>query len=120
MKFRFKKNIVAFGKDNREGEIIEVDSNHADTIFCLSNGWLERYDARSYFDKENKNTNKEESSKMNPFDYLIEDIFNSSDFVDFCYINNRKTKCIASEITNDASYTAFGMMRVYSFFLGSR
>ena len=54
---------------------------------------------------------------MNPFDYLIEDIFNSSDFVDFCYINNRKTKCIASEITNDASYTAFGIDEGISLFL---
>lgn len=54
---------------------------------------------------------------MNPFDVLIEDIFNNDDFVDYCFINNKKTKCIASEITNDASYTAFGIDEGISFFL---
>lgn len=54
---------------------------------------------------------------MNPFDYLIEDIFNSSDFVDFCYINNRKTKCIASSITTDSNYTPFGVDDGVAFYL---
>ena len=57
---------------------------------------------------------------MNPFDVLIEDIFNNNDFADYCLINNKKTKCIASEITNDASYTAFGIDEGISFFLRIR
>ena len=63
MKFRFKKNIVAFGKDNREGEIIEVDSNHADTIFCLANGWLERYDARVISTKKTRTLTRKKAVK---------------------------------------------------------
>lgn len=54
---------------------------------------------------------------MNPFDFLIEDIFNCNDFVEFCYINNRKTKCISSEINTDSDYTAFGIDNGVSFFL---
>ena len=42
MKIRFVKDIVAFKKNFKQGEILEVKETDKDTVFVLSSGLAER------------------------------------------------------------------------------
>lgn len=54
---------------------------------------------------------------MNPFDYLVEDIFRCKDFVEYCVINNKQIPCIVSAISNLEVYTEYGVDDGISFYL---
>lgn len=54
---------------------------------------------------------------MNPFDILIEDIFNANDFTEWCSVNGKRIKCISSSITADSEYTLYGVDEGINFYL---
>ena len=39
MRIRFVRDLVAFGRPRRDGEVVEVPPQHADTAVCLRSGW---------------------------------------------------------------------------------
>ena len=51
------------------------------------------------------------------FKNLIHQLFEVEAFVEYCYINGFKTKCICSSISNDVSFTEAGLMDTTNFTL---
>lgn len=39
MRIRFARDLVAFGKPRRSGDVLEVPPQHSDTAVCLRSGW---------------------------------------------------------------------------------
>lgn len=54
---------------------------------------------------------------MNPFDVLIEDIFNANDFTEWCSVNGKRIKCISSSLTVAPQYTLYGIDDGINFYL---
>ena len=46
---------------------------------------------------------------QNPFQKMIEDIFNCEDFLEDCFIEDRHHKCIVSPITDNISFSEVGV-----------
>lgn len=51
------------------------------------------------------------------FKDMIADLFNTPDFVEWCYIEGRKYKCICSSIGNGIMFTEAGMVDEVNFTL---
>ena len=51
------------------------------------------------------------------FKQMIKDIFDNEDFIEWCYINGIKYKCLVSSISNDLGFTEVGLVDYVNFTL---
>ena len=51
------------------------------------------------------------------FRNMINDIFNNPDFIEFCYINGIKYKCLVSNVEDGVLYTEAGLEDTVNFSL---
>lgn len=54
---------------------------------------------------------------MNSFQFMINDIFNVKDFVEYFTYDGKQIKCVAYHTDNDPTFTAFGLDDNVSFFI---
>ena len=51
------------------------------------------------------------------FKEMVKDIFDNEDFIQFCYINGFKYKCLVSAISNEFGFTEVGLVDYVNFTL---